>query len=134
MSLAHETEGLVLDRDVTLVGVRAVLEDPARGRYFIAEVDGRVAGQLMITPEWSDWRARWFWWIQSVYVQKPMRRRGVYRALHAHVLVEANRLGVSCVKLYVDRDNQRAQATYEALGMRRSHYDLFEAEIPQTTD
>lgn len=129
VALAHESEGLALDPARALEGVRAVLGDPSRGRYFVAEVDGAVVGQLLVTPEWSDWRATWFWWIQSVWVSPAHRDRGVYRALHQRVLTEAARDGVSCLKLYVDRDNRRAQAVYEALGMERSHYELFEAEV-----
>jgi hypothetical protein len=33
------------------------------------------------------------------------------------------------VRLYVERDNRRAQRTYEALGMERSHYDMFEVDL-----
>ena len=126
--MAYETEGLTLDPTVTLAGVRAVLADPGRGRYFVAELDDRVVGQLMVTPEWSDWRAVWFWWIQSVWVAPEYRGRKVYRALHDHLLAEARRQGIFSLRLYVDRENRRAQAVYEALGMRHSHYDLFERE------
>src|SRR5829696_3658115 len=71
--LAHETEGKALDRATLTRGVRAVLADPSRGVYFLAEQDGRVVGQLMVTLEWSDWRDGWMWWIQSVYVPPEAR-------------------------------------------------------------
>src|SRR5438105_2310221 len=87
--LAHETEGRSLDPPVIAAGVRAVLSDPERGRYFVAERDGAVVGQLMITTEWSDWRNGWIWWIQSVYVRMDARRQGVFRALYEHALAAA---------------------------------------------
>jgi GNAT superfamily N-acetyltransferase len=80
-----------------------------------------------VTREWSDWRDGWIWWIQSVYVDPPRRRRGVYAALHRHVLEQARLAGdVVGLRLYVDRANRAAQRTYERLGMAPSHYVLYE--------
>lgn len=130
VALARETENLSLDRLRAEEGTRAVLADPSRGRYFVAEIDDRVVGQLLVTPEWSDWRGVWFWWIQSVFVDPSARGHGAYRALHAHVVEAARASGVFCLKLYVDRDNRRAMEAYWAVGMRGSHYELWEQELP----
>ena len=132
-AIARETEALELDESRLHEGIRAVLMDPARGFYMVAETaDGgepRIAGQLMITYEWSDWRNAFFWWIQSVYVWPAWRRQGVYRALHAQAERMARESGACGLRLYVERTNATAQATYRALGMRRSHYDLFETDF-----
>jgi GNAT superfamily N-acetyltransferase len=133
MAMAWETEGIALDPDRVRAGVAAALADPSKALYFIAEEQGRPAGQLMITYEWSDWRNGVFWWIQSVYVEPDRRRRGVYRALHADVLRRARESAEVCgVRLYVERRNTRAQAAYESLGMRRAHYDIFEVDFVVT--
>ena len=66
LKMAMETEELKLDREILIKGVKAVYEDPAKARYFVARIDERVVGMLMITLEWSDWRNGWVWWIQSV--------------------------------------------------------------------
>ena len=58
LKMAQETEQLVLDKAEVEQGVKNVLNDPAKGVYLIAEVDRRIAGQLMLTREWSDWRNR----------------------------------------------------------------------------
>ena len=128
-AMAIETEGLALDRARLLRGVEALLRDPERGAYIVAEAGGRIVGQLMVTREWSDWRDGWFWWIQSVHVDPAWRRRGAYRALHEECLRRAREAGACGLRLYVDRSNQGAQATYAAMGMSRSHYDLFETEL-----
>lgn len=129
-AMARETEGKELDAAITLPGTRAVLEDPGKGFYLIAERGGAVVGQLMVTFEWSDWRNGVFWWIQSVYVVPAARRSGVYRGLYAHVLAEARRRGDVCgVRLYVDKDNRAAQATYASLGMSAAHYDIYEVDF-----
>ena len=118
-AMARETEGRELDRRTLSKGVERLLKQPARGLYFVAEQDGEIVGQLMITTEWSDWRNGEIWWIQSVYVSKRLRRAGVYRHL-------ARKQRVIGLRLYVERDNQPAQATYDALGMEESSYRVFE--------
>jgi len=129
-AMAEETEGRPLDAEVLERGVRAVFDDPGKALYWIAEADGEVAGSLMVTPEWSDWRNGTFWWIQSVYVRPEFRRRGVYRALHARIRADAKATeGVCGVRLYVDADNKVARAVYEALGMARTEYLLYEEDF-----
>ena len=44
LRLAQETEGLCLDPHRVAEGVAALLGDPAKGLYYIAEVDGALAG------------------------------------------------------------------------------------------
>lgn len=126
-AMARETEGRELDPEALRAGVESLLGDPSRGRYFLAETtEGRAAGQLMITYEWSDWRNGFVWWIQSVYVAPALRRRGVYTALHRRAQASARAAGAVGIRLYVERDNRRAQAAYRALGMAASRYVLFE--------
>jgi ribosomal protein S18 acetylase RimI-like enzyme len=125
--LAHETEGRTLDDATLSAGVAAVLADGTRGLYFVAERDGAVVGQLMITTEWSDWRNGWIWWIQSVYVRKDARRQGVFRALYRHVEAAARAdPQVVGLRLYVESENHAAQQTYLEMGMERTGYLVLE--------
>jgi GNAT superfamily N-acetyltransferase len=125
--MALETEGKTLDPAVLAAGVAAVLADPERGANYVAEDETGVVGQLMITLEWSDWRNAWLWWIQSVYVRADARRKGVFRALYKHVYEAARRDGrVIGLRLYVERENRAAQATYQKLGMRDANYLVYE--------
>jgi ribosomal protein S18 acetylase RimI-like enzyme len=126
VDMAAETEGLQLDLQTLRRGVAAVLESRVAGCYWVAEHDGRVVGQLLITFEWSDWRDRQVWWIQSVHVARDARRLGVFRTLYRHVREQAIADGAGGVRLYVDETNRRAQQVYEALGMRGGHYRVFE--------
>ncbi len=127
--MALETEELTLDPRTIAGGVERLLRDPSRGLYFLAERSGHVVGQLMITREWSDWRNGWWWWIQSVYVAPRARREGVYASLYRHARSEAEAVGAIGLRLYVDRDNTGARATYKAMGMRQSRYRFYEAEF-----
>ena len=136
-AMARETEGRDLEEATIVAGVEALLADPSKGRYFLAEgaeVSGQsgshaeVAGQLMVTPEWSDWRNGPVWWIQSVYVAPAHRRRSVYRLLHEHVRETGRAESVVGLRLYVDRDNLTAQNTYGVLGMDESRYIMYEED------
>lgn len=125
-AMARETEHLELDAAVLARGVRAVFEQPQRGFYLVAERDGEAVGSLLVTFEWSDWRNGDYWWIQSVYVVPGARRDGVFRALYAEVERRARAAKAASLRLYVETENSRAQATYERLGMRRCHYAMYE--------
>ncbi|MGC3956922.1 MAG: GNAT family N-acetyltransferase [Verrucomicrobiota bacterium] len=125
--LAWETEKLKLTPKTIQRGVRAVLKDASKGTYFVAEIDGTVIGQLMITHEWSDWRNGDIWWIQSVYVAPDFRQQGVFRHLFNHITKLArSRRDVCGLRLYVEKNNRRAYRTYERLGMRHTHYEIYE--------
>jgi ribosomal protein S18 acetylase RimI-like enzyme len=126
-AMALETERRELPEATVTAGVRAALGDAGRGRYWIADRAGEAVGCLLVTTEWSDWREGWFWWIQSVYVVPAARGRGVYARLHARVREEARAAGdVVGLRLYVEQDNHRAQATYRRLGMAPTRYRMFE--------
>jgi len=133
--MAAETERLRLDTATVRDGVRAVLEDGAKGTFYVAEVpavDGSrgarpvIAGQLLVTHEWSDWRNAMFLWIQSVYVRSEYRRRGVFRALYRHVAARAAAPGHCGLRLYVHDHNDAAAATYLRLGMVSPGYRVLE--------
>jgi GNAT superfamily N-acetyltransferase len=124
--MAEETEGKVLDLAVITSGVQAALADPHKGIYFVAEEDGRILGQTLITYEWSDWRNGWIWWIQSVYVVREARQRGVFRAIYEHIVETARREGCAGIRLYVEDNNQRAHEAYYRLGMKRAGYFILE--------
>ncbi|EIL91412.1 GNAT family N-acetyltransferase [Rhodanobacter sp. 115] len=113
-TMAWETEAKRLDPEVLARGVAGVFDEPRRGFYLVAERDGTAVGGLLVTYEWSDWRCGDFWWIQSVYVEPTARRGGVFRALHEAVVQRARDAGAVGVRLYVETENHRAQATYEA--------------------
>ena len=131
-AMADETEHKTLDLRLLHDGVNGLFDHPEYGFYILAESDGEIVGQIMITYEWSDWRNGNFWWIQSVYVKKELRQHGVFRALYEYVEnLAKKRKGVCGLRLYVERQNERAQKTYEKMGMARSMYEMFEIEFAE---
>jgi GNAT superfamily N-acetyltransferase len=130
-AMALETERKVLLADVIRAGVQHLLAHPEMGFYVIAESGGEPAGALMVTNEWSDWRNGNFWWVQSVYVRPEFRRRGVYRQLYQWLQARAAHDASICgFRLYVERDNVRAQSTYRTSGMDETRYIVFEELKP----
>lgn len=125
--MAAETEDVELDKDTVTNGVTAVINDPTKGRYYVAEKKGKVIGSLLTTFEWSDWRNGTVLWIQSVYILPEYRRKGVYSNMYKHiknlVLKDENLNGI---RLYADKDNEVAHKTYLKLGMNPDHYVTFE--------
>ena len=126
-AMAIETEGKQLEAQLLSEGVAAVFGDDKKGFYVVAESSGDIIGGLMVTYEWSDWRNRMVWWIQSVYVSPDARRDGVFRALYDTAHREARAANAGGLRLYVDTTNTKAQAVYTALGMNGDHYRVFEA-------
>lgn len=125
--MALETEGKQLDAAVLEPGVRAVFSDPNKGFYVVAEDRGSIVGGLLVTFEWSDWRNKWFWWIQSVYIVPEARGNSIYSRLYEFVKAEAVEQGDVCgFRLYVERENVHAQKVYEKLGMKNSVYFMYE--------
>ena len=128
--MALETEGVTLDLAIVEKGVEMAMADPEnKGRYFIAKTGDKVVGSLFVTKEWSDWHCQWYWWVQSVFIHADYRRQGIYHKMYQKVVDEAKAADVHQVRLYVDRDNVRAQKTYQAQGMHESHYLLYEQDI-----
>ncbi|MEZ9819011.1 N-acetyltransferase family protein [Shewanella sp. 10N.286.45.A1] len=126
-AMALETEGLSLDSDVLHQGVNTLLNSPEKGFYLVAEVNGEIAGSLMVTFEWSDWRAKDYYWIQSVYIRPENRRQGIYKKLYQEVKdIAAQNGGAASFRLYVEQENTKAQQTYSALGMDQSYYLMYE--------
>jgi len=132
--LAWETEKRKLDPERVLAGVATLLKHPGKGTYYLAETNETgtvtVAGQLLITYEWSDWRNGDFWWIQSVYVAARFRQHGIFRALfhHVHNLAKS-RPDICGLRLYMDAHNNTARRAYERLGLKATDYQVFEMDF-----
>ena len=126
--LASETEHKRLDPATIERGVaRALASDLCR--YFVAELNGQVIGQAMVTYELTDWRDGVLWWFQSVYVAESHRGSGVFKALFQHIAAAAQAdPEVRGLRLYVEHENHRAQKVYQQLGMKPSGHLVYERD------
>ena len=92
---------------------------PARADVFlVAEVDGRVAGLLMIIkPEWTDAGE-----ITDLAIDRSARRRGAGRALVAAAKVWARERSLRALWVEPRADNADAIEFYLSLGFRLSGF------------
>jgi ribosomal protein S18 acetylase RimI-like enzyme len=126
LSLAYETENILLDKNVLRLGIKKALE-LNDCRYIVAELENKIVGQTMITSEWSDWRNGVIWWIQSVYVSPDYRKRGVFQNILNYIETLAKEIPeIKALRLYVMKENQIARRAYRSLGMNNSGYLVYE--------
>jgi len=126
LSLAYETENILLDKNVLRLGIKKALE-LNDCRYIVAELENKIVGQTMITSEWSDWRNGVIWWIQSVYVSPDYRKRGVFQNILNYIENLAKEIPeIKALRLYVMKENQIARKAYRSLGMNNSGYLVYE--------
>ena len=125
--MAKETEGINLDLDVLSKGVHTAFNDASKGIYYVAIDNDTVIASLLTTYEWSDWRNGCVLWIQSVYVLKEHRGKGIFNKMYQHlksmVVNSDEYLGL---RLYVDKTNINAQKVYDKMGMDGEHYKMYE--------
>ncbi|GJL60625.1 MAG: hypothetical protein NPIRA03_34820 [Nitrospirales bacterium] len=140
VALARETENRALDVRILESGVAALLKDPGKGWYAVAEKpleDARaiVVGQILITFEWSDWRNGNFWWLQSVYVHPDQRQQQIFRQLYEYVQRQAhlNQETVCGYRLYVEKKNHQAHQAYAHLGFQETAYHMYERGFTWTS-
>jgi GNAT superfamily N-acetyltransferase len=127
-AMALETEGKVLDKQAAELGVKGLFDRPQFGFYLLANIGEKPAASLMVTYEWSDWRNGLFWWIQSVYVKKDIRRQGIYAAMYSELkkMASESHTPVCGFRLYAETENIKAHATYMSSGMNACNYIMFE--------
>ncbi len=123
--MAHEISQETLPYENVLQSVEKILSTPEIGFYIVAQSNNAVIGSLLINYEWSDWRNGVYWWIQSIYVDKEHRNKGIYTKMYEHIKDISG--DAKAIKLYTDIDNKTAQAAYEKLGMKRSNSIIYEA-------
>jgi ribosomal protein S18 acetylase RimI-like enzyme len=129
IQMAKETEEKMITKNIIREGVKSILIDESKGFYLVAEEDKspKILGQLMITFEWSDWKNKNAWWIQSVYVDKKYRNKKVFSKLYRKVTRMAkSEKNIGALRLYVEKDNNPAKQAYASLGMKKTTYEIYE--------
>ncbi len=92
------------------------LANPDHGRAWFIELDGAVAGYMVICFGYSLEFGGRDAFVDEIYLHEPFRGKGLGREALAFMIAEAKRLGIKALHLEVDSDNAPAQKLYEALG------------------
>ena len=127
IAMALETENMILNEETVSNGVRKIIENPQIGSYYTAIIDNEIVGCLLTLYEWSDWRNALVIWIHSVYVSPSSRKKGVFQNLYEYLKnIVNNDPNFVGLRLYVEKNNVRAQNVYKKSGMNKHHYELYE--------
>ena len=97
-------------------GVGMALADPSLARYWVLVRQGEIVGSISVTTEWSDWRGKSYWYIQSVYLRPEVRGSGALAHLLEAIEAEARGAGAAELRLYVHPRNERALRAYRRYG------------------
>ena len=127
---AKEAEGLSLKLEKVQKGIRAALEDEGVAVYWILE-DSRkeAAGHISVVKEWSNWKAGYYWWIQSLYIKPEYRGHGLMAKLIQAVRKSAKDGQALELRLYVHKSNERAIKAYRKVGFVESDYRIMRIEV-----
>jgi ribosomal protein S18 acetylase RimI-like enzyme len=91
---------------------------------FLGELDGGLAGLLVLRTAPTVASAQDWAEITELYVQPASRRRGVGKALTDAALAHARRHGCTEVHLLVDPQNTPALSFYQAAGFHRDSWEM----------
>ncbi len=123
LSEARDAENAVVDREKAREGIGAALEDDSLALYWVLQKpDHKIIGNISIVKEWSNWRAGYYWWVQSLYIEPEHRGRGLMNELLRKVGQAAREEGALELRLYAHKDNERAIRAYLKAGFRVSPY------------
>ena len=111
--MAFETEDRICNSEILLSGVRNSIINAALGTNTMAYVleDGKekLIGFMFTNPETNLLLGGTIIWINSLYVIKDFRKKGVFKALYDHMLHQAKAdPWVKAIRLYVETTNQTA--------------------------
>ena len=116
VSRFYEEENYPFDEDHTRRALLELLEEPSRGRVWIAADHDRIVGYFVLTLGWSLEYLGLDAFVDELYVLPEYRGRGVGTRAFAVMDKACRELGVRALHLEVERDNERAQQLYRNMG------------------
>jgi GNAT superfamily N-acetyltransferase len=129
---AKEGHDLTLRTEDLRRGVAMPWAERNLARMYVAEVEGKVVGVLMVTNEWSEWKGGIVYWLTSIYVRPEFRNRGILTSMFefakAQVEREPNSVGF---RMQVRSANTKGRRLAEKLGMAEEPYYLMRWMDPQ---
>jgi len=104
-------------------------------QYFLAWTnygEGRKAvGFMHLMPSTNTLAMRPIWFLEDLYVEPSVRRKGVATAFLEHAEEFARRTGAERLTLATAHDNAAAQGVYRKLGyVREEHFWYFHRLLP----
>lgn len=98
----------------------AVLAGTPFASIYLFEVDGTVAGYVLLLHGWSQEGGGSTIWVDELYVLPPFRGQGVATAFFREV--RRRYPDTARFRLEIEPDNRKAQALYERMGYKILNY------------
>jgi len=116
--------------DLELYDAQAYIEKADHAAW-LACVDGRIAGQILVHKDWNRFAIIW-----DIAVDPPFRRLGVGRRLIAEAVAWARTRGLPGVMLETQNINMPACRLYERCGFVLGGFDahLYRGVMPGTRE
>lgn len=122
---AKDAEGIEKVPATLRIGIETALKNDNIALYWVLVDESDVpVGNVSALREWSNWNAGFYWWIQSMYISPGYRGKGYLSKLLDGVKAEARRQGGLELRLYVNKDNNRAVKAYLKSGFIESKYKI----------
>lgn len=136
VELMHEfyaEAGYSLNPDHAGAAFLPLLAPGQLGQVWLAELDGQLAGHLVLTFCYSMEYGGRSAFVDDLFVRPTLRNRGVGRALVGHARAICEDLGVRAMHLEVARTNGPAQTVYRGLGFGSTDRELLTLALAAPT-
>lgn len=133
MKMAYETDGKVLDPEQVMKSLNKLLLHQEYGHYIVIidKFKNKFCGINLVTLEHNINLNSTVLWLQSVYVIEEYRMKGLFRRLMYKIQddVLETKSAKKIIKLYMDKDNERAEKVYLKFGFKVCKEILYELDF-----
>lgn len=102
-------------------GLRAILEQPSRGRIFVVRTDYEIIGMVNVLFTISTAMGGFVILLEDMIVHPDFRRQGYGSKLVHYVVDFARRKDFKRITLLTDKVSEESQVFFEKLGFHHSH-------------
>ena len=121
MALFEIEEDFNPDRQKQERGLRAILEQPSRGRIFVVRTDFEIVGMVNVLFTISTAMGGFVFNLEDVFIHPDFRRCGYGAQLVTYVIDFAKRKEFKRITILTDKVSDESQEFFESLGFTHSH-------------
>ncbi|MEM9283150.1 MAG: GNAT family N-acetyltransferase [Verrucomicrobiota bacterium] len=114
-------------------GLRAILEQPSRGRIFVVRTDYEIIGMVNVLFTISTAMGGFVINLEDVIIHPDFRRCGYGTLLVNYVIDFARRKDFKRITLLTDRISEESQRFFQNLGFQHSHMIPMRMSISEIT-
>lgn len=130
LKMAKETENKNLDKVKVKLAIDKLKKNSNLGHYVVISDNDKYCGMNMVTFEYNVHENKRVLWLQSVFIDENYRNKGLFRKLLKENENFANDKEdfAKVVKLYMEKNNTKAEQVYLKLGFKAKDLVLYELD------